>query len=121
MPRILLALKGGERLAVVFWGYCVAGTLLVGVVMFCAFRLFPIPNRTLGNLVTGAVFVAYFWWAHISLWMCAFNVKRRGWGYAARCYAVVAVVCYFVGIAANFGSGPPQIGIRRRASRPRGH
>jgi hypothetical protein len=35
------------------------------------------------NLVTGAVFVAYFLWAHISLWMCAFNVKRRAWGYAA--------------------------------------
>jgi hypothetical protein len=106
---VVRAFKGRERLALVFWGYCVTGTLIVGVLMFFAFRLFPIPHRTLGNPVTGAVFVAYFLWAHISLWICAFNVKRRGWGYAACCYAVVAVVYYFVAVATNFGTGPAWI------------
>jgi hypothetical protein len=94
---------------VVFWGYCVAGTLLIGVAMLWAFRLISNPHRPLGNLVTGAVFIGYLLWAHVSLWTCAFNVKRMGWGYAARCYAVVIVVCYFAGVAANFGSGPPGI------------
>jgi hypothetical protein len=98
-----------KRLTVVFWGYCVAGTLVVGVLMFWAFRLFPAPHRNLGNFVSGAIFVAYLLWAHLSLWMCAFNVKRTGWGYAARCYAVVVVVGYFAGVAANFGSGPAGI------------
>jgi hypothetical protein len=112
MSRILLAIKGNARLAVVFWGYCVAGTVVVGVVIFWAYRLFPIRHRAFGNLLTGILFVAYFLWAHFSLWRCAFNVERRGWGYAARCYAVVAVVYYFVGIAANFGPAPPQIEIR---------
>jgi hypothetical protein len=113
MSRILRALKGKERLVIVFWVYCVAGTLVVGVLMFWAGRLFPISHRQLADLLTGVLFVSYFLWAHISLWMCAFNVERRGWGYAARCYAVVVVIYYFVGVAANFESGPPQIGIRR--------
>jgi hypothetical protein len=109
MARIFLAFRGQERLAFVFWAYCIFGCLIFGVLMFWIFRLFPVPHRTLGNLVTGILFVLYFLWAHISLWRCAFNFGRRGWGYAARCYAVVIVLCYFTGIAANFGSGPPGI------------
>ena len=109
MARLLWALRGQERLVVVFWGYCLMGSLILGVLMFWAFRLFPPPYRTLGNLLTGVLFVLYFLWAHISLWMCAFNVGRRGWGYAARCYAVLVVLYYFAGVAANFGSGPPGI------------
>lgn len=111
MSRIVRALKGQERLAVVFWGYCVAGTLIVGVLMFYAFRLIPMPHRSLGNIVTGVPFVAYFLWAHVSLWRCAFNVEGRGLGYAARCYALVALVYYFVGIAANFWTEP--VGIQQ--------
>ena len=106
VSRVFRALGGQERLAVVFWGYCIAGVLIVGVLMFFAFRMLPTPHRTFGNLLTGALFVAYFLWAHVSLWVCAFNVDRRGWGYAARCYAVVAIICYFAGVAANFNSGP---------------
>lgn len=111
MSDFVLTLNGRERLAKVFWGYCIAGTAIVGVLMFWAFRLIPASHRTLGNLLTGFCFVVYFLWAHISLWMCAFNVSRRAWGYAARCYAVVVVIWYFVGVAANYLSGPA--GIRR--------
>lgn len=107
MARLLWALRGQERLVIVFWGYCLMGSLIFGVLMFWAFRLFPAPYRTLGNLLTGVLFVLYFLWAHISLWMCAFNVGRRGWGYAARCYTVLVVL--YAGVAANFGSGPPGI------------
>jgi hypothetical protein len=95
---------------VVFWAYCIAGTVIVGVLLFYAYRLFP-PHGQLGAVITGALFIAYFLWAHISLWMCALNVRRRGWGYAARCYAVMVVLYYFVGASINFGSEP--IGIRR--------
>jgi hypothetical protein len=113
MTRILRALRGQERLAVVFWGYCIVGTLLVGVVMFWAFRLFSILHRTFGNLATGVLFVAYFLWAYVSLWRCAFNAKQRAWGYAARCYAVVVVIYYFVGVADTFGPVPSEIEMRR--------
>ena len=104
---------GQTKLTLVFWGYCIAGTLIVGFLSFRAFRLFPSHHRTLGNLVTGVLFVAYFLWAHVLLWKCAFNVKQRGWGYAARCCAVVVVIFYFVGVAANFGAGSGTIGIRK--------
>jgi hypothetical protein len=105
----LRALTGKQRLSMVFWGYCVSGTPMVGILLFSALRLFPSSQRTLGNLVTGILFVSYFSWAHISLWMCAFNVARRGWGYAARGYAVVAVILYVAGVAVNLESGPPGI------------
>jgi hypothetical protein len=54
MALIIRTLKGQERLTVVFWGYCITGTLVVGVLLFWAARLFPAPRRTLGDLVTGA-------------------------------------------------------------------
>ncbi|MEA3140231.1 MAG: hypothetical protein QOK23_2400 [Gammaproteobacteria bacterium] len=107
MARILRALRGEERLAIVFWGFCVAGTLVVGVLLYWVSRAFP----ALAAVVTGVPFVAYFLCAHISLWMCAFNVKRKGWGDVARCSAVLIVICYFIGITAN--CGPGHVGIQR--------
>lgn len=111
MARILRALRGKERLVLVFWGYCISGTLVVGFLLFWTDRLFPASHRPLAGVITGALFIAYFLWAHISLWMCAFNVERRSWGYAARCYGAVMVIYYFVGVATNYLSGPA--GIRR--------
>jgi hypothetical protein len=113
MARVSRAVSGKERAVIVFWAYCIAGTLIAGVLMFLAFRLVPTRDRSLGSLVTGALFVAYFLWAHVSLWTCAFNVEWRGWGYAARCYVVVVVVLYFVGVTQNFEFGSSGIAIRR--------
>jgi hypothetical protein len=92
----------------VFWGYCILGTVAIGVLLFGIFRVAirfdPSPHHFLTDAVTGVLFVAYFLWAHVSLWMCAFNAKHRGWGYAARSYAVLAVIYYFAGISGTFGS-----------------
>jgi hypothetical protein len=117
MSWLFRALKGKERLPVVFWGYCVAGTLLVGVLLFWASRLFP-PHGQIGGIITGVIFIPYFLWAHISLWMCAFNAERRGWSYVARCYALVVVIFYFVGVAANFGWGQARSVSAESFSRP---
>jgi hypothetical protein len=112
VTRILKALKGRERLVTVFWGYCIVGTFAVGAVLFALDRVTQRANpswRPIAAWATGALFVIYFVLAHISLWTCAFNTRRRGWGYAARCYAVAVVIYYFAGISGNFGSGAPGI------------
>ena len=114
MTSIVETLKGGAKLRTVFWGYCLVGTFATGIVLFAAARVIGRWNpswRPIVGWVTGIFFVTYFVWAHVSLWTCAFNVRRRGWGYAARVYAVVVVVYYFVGISGNFGSS--SIGIRQ--------
>jgi hypothetical protein len=113
MARFLKTLKGHESLGTVFWGYCIVGSFVIGALLFVVYRVTmrwdSSPHHAIANWGTGALFITYFLWAHISLWTCAFNVKRRGWGYVARCYAVAVVIYYFVGISGNFGSGPPGI------------
>jgi len=108
MAQIVEAIRGRARLTKVFWGYCILGTVAIGVLLFgvfrAAIRFDPSPHHFLLDAVTGVLFVAYFLWAHVSLWTCAFNTKHRGWGYAARSYAVLVVIYYFVGISGNFGS-----------------
>jgi hypothetical protein len=114
MTSIVETMKGRARVRTVFWGYCLIGTLAAGIVLFaivCAVMRWHPSWRPIANLAAGILFVTYFLWAHISLWTCAFNVKRRGWGYAARCYAVAMVVYYFVGISGNLGSN--SVGIRQ--------
>jgi hypothetical protein len=39
--------------------------------------------------------LAYLLWAHVSLWFCAFNIKWRWLGYAARIYIVLVVIASF--------------------------
>ena len=110
MTPIVDGLRGRTRLALVFWGYCIAGTLVIGVLLFghvsrVAMRFDPSRHHFLTAAVTGALFVASFLWAHISLWMCAFNARHPLWGYVARGYAVLAVVYYLIGV---FGDSSPQ-------------
>jgi hypothetical protein len=116
MSRLLVAVAGQEKLRTVFWGYCVVGTFVMGALLFAVFRVLMLwdssPLHTVSGWATGALFVTYFLWAHVSLWACAFNAERRGWGYAARCYAVVVVIHYLVGLFDNPESGSP-IGIRQ--------
>jgi hypothetical protein len=113
MAQIVEAIRGRARLRLVFWGYCILGTVAIGILLLGVFRVAirfdPSPHHFLTDAVTGALFVTYFLWAHVSLWTCAFNAKHRGWGYAARSYAVLVVMYYFVGISGNFGSKPVTI------------
>ncbi|MDP9007460.1 MAG: hypothetical protein M3N91_01925 [Pseudomonadota bacterium] len=39
--RIIRAIKGQERLALVFWGYCVAGTLIVRILSSWVYLRLP--------------------------------------------------------------------------------
>lgn len=45
----------------VFSGCCITGTLVVGLLLFWVGRLFPAAHRTLAGVVTGVLFVFYFW------------------------------------------------------------
>jgi hypothetical protein len=113
MAQFVEAIKGRATLTKVFWGYCILGTVAIGVLLFgvfrAAIRFDPSPHHFLLDALTGVSFVAYFLWAHVSLWRCAFNAKHRGWGYVARSYAVLVVIGYFVGVSGNFGFKPVTI------------
>lgn len=92
MKKIWEAFRGRGRLHVVFWGYCIVGGLsaaaLPGLVAESLYdRGFPIWFFIMLALAQGF----YLLWAHVSVWMCAFNSSRRLWGYAARTYVLVAV------------------------------
>ena len=84
-------LRGQERLSTVFGLYCVLGiailTMLFG--MFVGGTEGRLPDSAYG--IAGLVYAAYFLWAHVSLWMCAFNTKRRAWGLVARAYVAVVL------------------------------
>jgi hypothetical protein len=84
---------GQERLWVVFWLYCMLGTVVVTL-------LLAISDLS-GTAIVGTLTVlhaVYLLWAHYSLWTCAFNVKRRPWGYAARVYACVLIAATTVSL-----------------------
>ena len=81
-------LRGRELPVVVFWCYCMAGMALA--TMFLGmFVMGGAAESDRAIEVAGILFLAYVAWAHASLWMCAFNAKRRAWGYVARAYAAV--------------------------------
>lgn len=73
------ALRGREQLHVVFWEYCVVGTIIV-----FALPAVDRPYILMGMplwffLVLALLQLAYLLWAHIALWRCAFNTSRRVW------------------------------------------
>ena len=98
--RFLKSLRGKQRLAVVFWLYCILGSAVAialpiplaewlhdqGVPLW-VFKLIAIAE------------VAFVVWAHLSLWMCAFNSGHRWLGYVARLYSFVALVVFFLPVA----------------------
>ena len=82
---------------IVFWGYCVAGG---AVAIFLPFAVAE-PIYHLGFAMWFFTLLAglqslYLIWAHISLWACAFNSSRCGWGYLARSYVCVVVAVLVV-------------------------
>ena len=84
-------LRGQERLSTVFGLYCVLGTVILTMLfgMFVGGTEGRLPDTAYG--IAGLVYAAYFLWAHVSLWMCAFNTTHRAWGFVARAYVAVVL------------------------------
>ena len=77
-------LRGRELPVVVFWCYCVLGIALA--TMFLGMFVMGAAKSDRAIYGAGILFLAYTVWAHISLWTCAFNPRRRTWGYVARTF-----------------------------------
>jgi hypothetical protein len=91
------AIRGQERLTIVFWGYCMVGGIVAIILPFALaeplyHRGFPMWFFTLLAVLQSL----YLLWAHISLWTCAFNSSRRVWGYLARSYVSIVVAVLVV-------------------------
>lgn len=96
---------GQERLWVVFWLYCVLGAI-------CLVLLLVILPPALGAASEVAL-IFYLLWAHYSLWTCAFNTKRRTYGYGARVYACVIVAAVTASLFVSTETGPTEIEVLR--------
>ncbi len=79
---------GQEKLYLAFWGYYIRGQLLL---LFPAllFALVFVRFKYAGLLIGLSLLLAWFIWSSIGVWRCAFNVKRKVWGYLARVYVLV--------------------------------
>jgi hypothetical protein len=95
------AVLGRERLWVVFWLYCVLGTI-------CLVLLLATLDVSLGNASMAAL-IFYLLWAHYSLWTCAFNTDWRLWGYGARVYACVIVAATTASLFVTTRSGSIEV------------
>ena len=101
-------LRGRELPVVVFWCYCMAGMALA--TMFLGMFVMGAAKSDRAIYVAGILFVAYAAWAHVSLWTCAFNARRRAWGYVARIYAGVVLAGIAVTlIRSYFFIGDPEM------------
>jgi cytochrome bd-type quinol oxidase subunit 2 len=80
-------LRGQERSWIVFWLYCVLGVTVVTwlFIVLAVTSDGRLPDSGLDALA--AIYYVCLIWAHAALWTCAFNTKRRAWGYATRAYA----------------------------------
>jgi hypothetical protein len=87
-------LHGKERLAVVFWYYNVVvfvAAVLLAVLIVTIPQLLGAGGSNFFEWVGFGFFVSYLFWATISLWQCAFNTKRKIFGYLARAYVIYTV------------------------------
>ena len=76
-----------------FWLYCVVGVALaVALPMRYAEPLYDRGFPIWGFIGIAVLEIAYLIWAHVSLWMCAFNTSHRYLAYAARVYACAALL-----------------------------
>jgi magnesium-transporting ATPase (P-type) len=90
------ALRGQERLVIVFWGY---GILLQCVLMVLA-NLLSESAAQAGFKLFGlvmAVTVLTGMWVYsigctIAVWRCAYNVRKKFWGHAARVFVALVVI-----------------------------
>ena len=95
--RFPKTLRGEQRLAVVFWLYCVLGTAVVIASPFLfADWLYDQRFPAWGFTLIGVIEVVFVVWAHVSLWLCAFNSNHRWLGYVARIYSLAALVLLFL-------------------------
>jgi hypothetical protein len=84
----------------VFWFYAVLGGILVSTLSTFGLNAADSAGvRAVGialSLLIVFLGLAYYAWAIVSLWRCAFNVRRHLWGYLARAYAVAqtALIAY---------------------------
>ena len=83
-------LRGREVPVVVFWCYCVLGMALA-IMLLGMYVMGGAAQSDRAIEVAGLVFLVYVAWAHVSLWTCASNARRRAWGYVARAYATVVL------------------------------
>jgi len=91
--HLVEAIRGRERLVVVFWYYFVLGELGLVLLLVAASTAVPMVRAPLLMGVLTVAFavplVAYHLWVMVSLWTCAFNVRLRFWGYLARGYVAI--------------------------------
>ena len=93
--ELLDVLRGEKELFCVFWGYYVIGSLLIVllVLLLSSVGEYLGFGKVLFWLWVPLVGV-YSLWVTIGLWRCAFNTKRKIWGYLTRGMVILIVIGY---------------------------
>ena len=79
--------NGEQKLWKAFWIIGIIGRILLA--SFVIF--FAILGKSLGltwsiTILSFILVIIYILWSFVSIWKCAFNVKNKTWGYAARIF-----------------------------------
>lgn len=72
--------SGEQRLWVVFWGYGVAASVVIGALYGVAISADGLAFQQILLLL----FAAYTAWILVSVWRCADNTRDKHWGLIAR-------------------------------------
>ena len=88
-----------KRLALVFWIYFLAGTLLFGLLYGLAGAAGRFLNINEHIELVFSVFLAiYYLWIVVGLWISAFNVNWIGWGYLVRLFVIYMVLYWLLSL-----------------------
>lgn len=82
------AWQGREKAWVVFWGWLVGASFLLGAVFF---GLAWVVNVTAFSFALDVLSIAYSVFILACTWRCAFNVRRKFWGWLLRGYTVLTL------------------------------
>lgn len=77
MKNAWQVLRGQERLSIVFWLYCVLGTIVASTLVIFAVMRLPETLEDVTGAALSILYLAYLLWAHVSLWDLFFHVDSE--------------------------------------------
>lgn len=93
--------EGKASLSSAYWLIGVLGNLI----FLFVFKVVKIEEWRFLGLVVFLVWLAYFVFATVSIWRCAWNVHWKGWGYIARVIVILNIMGFGAEIALSILRG----------------
>lgn len=85
---IVSAWEGKASLTKMFWGYFIAGQLVVALGIVILFS----PLHFFGNIaafIAWSLYFAFLVWAMVGIWKCSLNTTRQSFTIAAKVFVIL--------------------------------